>query len=114
MQRVDRKITTTELKDMASKMFGNLVKAVVDVDLNIFIIDADLHADLEQFLIRAGSKQSDLWGINLHPDMFDTDKFIEFDSMINLKPKQGNFSRDVKDPKIREKIKQIILPKITK
>lgn len=113
MQIVVNKISNQELRTMASKMFGNLVKAVIDVKLNILIIDAELHADLEQFLLKEGSKQSELWGINLHPDLFATDRFIEFDSMINLKPNQSNLSRDVKDPQLREKIKQIVAAKVT-
>lgn len=112
MQIVLNKISNQELHTMASKMFGNLVKAVVDVKLNILIIDAELHADLEQFLLKEGSKQSELWGINLHPDLFATDRFVEFDSMINLKPNQGNLSRDVKDSQVREKIKQIVTAKV--
>jgi len=36
------------------------------------------------------------------------DEFIEFDSVINLRPFQGNFSRNVDDLKIREKIKAIV------
>ena len=108
MQIIQNKISADDLHNMANKMFGNLVKAVVDVELNILAIDAELHADIEQFLLKEGSKQSNLWGINLHPDHWGTDKFIEFDSMINLKPNQNNLSRDVKDPGIRNKITEII------
>ena len=111
MQVIQKQISTNDLQNMADKMFGNLVKAVVDVELNILIVDAELHADMEQFLINEGSKQSNLWGINLHPDLWGTNKFIEFDSMINLKPNQENYSRDVKHPDIRKKITEIIASK---
>ncbi len=111
MQVIQKQISANELQNMADKMFGNLVKAVVDVELNILIVDAELHADLEQFLLKQGSKQSNLWGINLHPDLWGTDNFIEFDSMINLKPNQNNLSRDVKDPGVRNKIIQIVAEK---
>lgn len=113
MQIVQKKITVSELQRMADKMFGNLVKAVVDVESNILIVDAELHADLEQFLLQNGSKQSNLWGINLHPEHFQSDKLIEFDSMINLKPNQNNLSRDVKSPEVRKKIIAIVSSKIT-
>lgn len=112
MQIVHNQISSVELRSMASKMFGNLVKAVVDVELNILIVDAELHADLEQFLLKEGSKQSKLWGINLHPELFQTDQFIEFDSMINLKPSQNNLSRDVRDEALRKIIKQIVSTKV--
>lgn len=55
-----------------------------------------------------GSKQSSIWGINLHPADYGTDDFIEFDSMINIRPSQGNPSKDVLDPEIRQKIIEIV------
>lgn len=88
---------------MAGNMFGNFVKAVVDVELGIMAVDAELHADLEALLLENGSKQENLWGINLYPELSGTD-FVEFDSMINIRPSQNNRSRDVEDPKVREEI----------
>lgn len=107
MQIVDKKITKKELSEMAEKTFGNLVKAVVDVELKIIAVDAELHADEEALLLENGSKQENLWGINLYPEM-DNDDFVEFDSMINLRPSQGNRSKGVEDPKIQGKIKEIV------
>ncbi len=100
MKSVDT-LSISELAQMAGNMFGNLVKAVVDVDQNLLVIDAELHADQEQFLLENGSKQANLWGINLYPEKFGTDEFIEFDSMINIRPKQNNRSRDVEDKALR-------------
>jgi len=88
-------------------MFGNLVKAVVDIEKKIMVIDAELHSDEEALLIESGSKQKDLWGINLYPEIQD-DSWIEFDSMINLRPSQGNRSRNVDNPEIRKKIIKIV------
>lgn len=99
-------ITIVELKEMSEKTFGNLVKAVVDIEKEIMAIDAELHADQEALLLEQGSKQEFLWGINIYPDMTGED-MIEFDSMINLRPSFGNRSRGVDDPKIREKIIKI-------
>jgi len=101
------KISKKELKQMAQKMFGNLVKAVVDVKKELMAIDAELHSDEEAELLTQGSKQNDLWGINLYPDAKDKD-FIEFDSMINLRPSQNNRTRSVDDKKTQEKIIKII------
>lgn len=92
---------------MAEKMFGNLVKAVVDVKKEIMAVDAEMHADEEAELLKHGSKQIDLWGINLYPEI-SGDELIEFDSMINLKPAQNNRTRSVDDPKIRKKIIQLV------
>jgi hypothetical protein len=107
MKQVE-KITLSELKIMAEKIFGNLVKADVDIAKRIVVIDAELHADIEQYMLDNGSKQNDLWGINLYPDQYGTPDFIEFDSMINIRPRQGNRSRFVENPAVRETITEII------
>ena len=88
-------------------MFGNLVKAVVDVERGVMAVDAELHADEEAFLLEQGSQQMNLWGINLYPELFGDD-FVEFDSMINLRPGQGNRSRGVDDAATREKILYVV------
>ena len=85
-----------ELQQMAAQRFGDLVKAVVDVDRELIALDAELHADLETALLEDGSTQRSLWGINLYPEL-PKDQSIEFDSMINLRPSQGNRSRGVED-----------------
>lgn len=103
----ENKITVSELNEMAEKMFGNFVKAVVDVEQEIMVIDADLHSDEEADLIERGSKQGNLWGINFYPELIGDD-FVEFDSMINLRPSQDNRSRGVEDEKIKQKIMQIV------
>jgi hypothetical protein len=103
----ENKISRTELQKMAEKMFGGLVKAVVDVEKEIMAIDAPMHADQEAELLKKGSKQVDLWGINLYPEKVGED-FIEFDSVINLKPTQGNRSRGIDNSKIRKKIIEIV------
>jgi hypothetical protein len=53
---------------MADSAFGNLVKAVVDIDREVMVLDAELHSDLEARLLEDGSKQKSLWGINLYPE----------------------------------------------
>lgn len=88
-------------------MFGGLVKAVVDIKKEVMVIDASMHADEEKYLLELGSKQDDLWGINLCPDAIN-DKFIEFDSMINIRPRLNNFSRSVENNEIKEKIISIV------
>ena len=82
-------------------MFARLVKAVVDIEKEIMIVDAELHADEELMLLDHGSEQKNLWGINLYPDRIGNDNWIEFDSMINLRPSWGNKSRGVDDPNIQ-------------
>ncbi len=103
---IAQKITADELRQMAAT-FGNMVKAVIDIDREILALDAELHSDLEALLLEDGSKQKNLWGINIYPEM-QGDGFIEFDSMINMRPSRGNKSRVVEDPEVREKIVSIV------
>jgi hypothetical protein len=107
MKIIKDQITLDELREMSSKMFGNLVKAVVDVEKEIMAVDADLHADEEALLLENGSMQKNLWGINFYPELTGSD-FVEFDSMINLRPSQENRSRGVDDTLIQKKILEIV------
>ncbi|MBY9002310.1 MAG: hypothetical protein KGD64_15425 [Candidatus Heimdallarchaeota archaeon] len=113
MITVKSPITTKELKQIAKSRFGNLIKAVVDVEKGIMVIDSDLHSDEEAVLIEQGSEQKDLWGINLYPDE-DEGSFIEFDSMINLRPSQNNLSRGVENEKTRKRIANIVNKFVTR
>ena len=93
---------------LAERSFGDLVKAVVDVEKGIMAIGGELHADEEAALLAAGSRQHDLWGINLYPAEYGAATWIEFDSMINVRPAQGNRSRGVGDAATRERIAQVV------
>jgi len=95
-------------------MFGDLVKAVVDIEKEIMVVDAELHADEESILLEQGSNQEDLWGINIYPEFVGDKRWIEFDSMINFRPSWGNRSRSVDDPKIQKRIINIVNKLVTK
>jgi len=105
--KVVKKISLSELTEMAERMYGGLVKADVDLAKGIVIVDMEMHADGEAELLDSGSKQEDLWGINLYPDKFGSNEFIEFDSMINLRPKQ-NRSITIVNETIKKRIREII------
>ncbi|OGX26943.1 MAG: hypothetical protein A2787_05075 [Omnitrophica WOR_2 bacterium RIFCSPHIGHO2_01_FULL_48_9] len=111
MKIIIQSVSLDGLKQMAAGLFGNLVKAVVDIDREIIAVDAELHSDLEALLLEDGSKQQSLWGINFYPEVPGND-FVEFDSMINMRPSQGNLSRGVDDEKIRKKILSVILKRV--
>jgi len=102
-QAISRKI----LAEMAQNFYGEMIKGVVDIDRRIMALDAELHSDLEKFLLEDGSDQKSLWGINLYPDV-EGDDFIEFDSLINISPRRNNFSRNVEDDAIRSQIRSIV------
>ena len=113
MRIITRNITLDELRQTASATFGNMVKAVVDVDKEILAIDGELHSDLEAFLIEHGSTQRFLWGINLYPELAGDD-LIEFDSLINVRPSHGNRSRGVESAETRDRIARIVAMRISR
>lgn len=100
-------LTMDELREMAASRFGDMVKAVVDVALGVMAVDAEMHADEEAELLAGGSRQENLWGINLYPGLSAED-WLEFDSLINLRPSTGNMTRGVDDPALREDIRSLV------
>lgn len=104
---IEEKISIGELQKIAEEGFGDFVKAVVDTEKEIMAIDAELHADEESLLLENGSLQDNLWGINIYPYK-QQGEWIEFDSMINIRPRQGNRSRDVEDAETRNRITEIV------
>jgi hypothetical protein len=100
-------IAKNELRELAKQQFGDFVKAVVDVERGIMAIGGELHADEEAMLLDEGSVQRNLWGINVYPDL-PSEQWIEYDSMINVRPSQGNRSRNVEDPVLRKKIVSVV------
>ncbi len=109
MRRVteSKPISLDEVRTLARGRFGDMTKGVVDLARGILVLDADMHADQEAELLVDGSQQAELWGINLYPDMPETD-WLEFDSVINLRPSVGNRSRGVDDPTTRAAITALV------
>lgn len=101
-------IARFELKKIAHEGFGDLVKGAVDIEQGIMALGGEMHMDEQMELIeRENSKQEFVWGINLYPER-EGDDFIEFDSMINLKPAFGNRTRGVDNPEAQKKIIEVI------
>ena len=107
IQIVSAAISLGDLRRLAEGQFGEFVKAVVDVSRGIMVVGGELDADEEATLLQDGARQADLWGINLYPGLPMPD-FIEFDSMINVRPSQGNRSRGVDDAEVRRQIEDVV------
>ena len=92
----------------AETFFEDMIKAVVDIEKGIVAVNAELHSDLEQMLLKSGSSQHSLYGINI---LFD-EKEIEFDSLINPpRNREAGFpraGRSVADPAARKAIEEIV------
>jgi uncharacterized protein DUF5674 len=108
MMMVDKPVSISYVDKLAKQQFGELIKATVDVEKDIMMLGGDLHADEEKQLLEQGSVQKNLWGINLYPAKFGTPEFVEFDSMINIRPSQGNMSRSVEDSNTRKQIVEVV------
>ncbi|HDN98145.1 MAG TPA: hypothetical protein ENG68_03225 [bacterium] len=106
MEILTKKISVKELKKHL-RYFKTLVKAVVDIQKELIALDAELHSDLEELLLKNGSSQENLWGINLYPDK-PLEEFIEYTALINIRPSQDNFSMNISNPAIRERIRRIV------
>lgn len=104
---IRRAVPRARLAALAEAQFGDMVKAVVDVERQVIAIGAELHSDEEAALIDDGSIQANLWGINVYPAEAG-DAWIEFDSLINVRPAQGNRSRGVEDGSLQNRIRRIV------
>jgi hypothetical protein len=100
-------ISLADVRTLAESGFGDMVKAAVDVSRALMALGGELHSDEEAVLLEDGSRQSDVWGINIYPDE-PGDAWIEFDSMINVRPGQGNRSRSVDDAVIQASIRRVV------
>ena len=100
-------ISAERLAEIAAEPFGDMVKAVVDTKLRQLALGGGLHSDEEAALLEQGSAQADLWGINIYPEK-PRAEWVEFDSLINIRPRLGNRSRSVEDAVTRDLIQEIV------
>ena len=100
-----------ELLQLAVDGYGDMIKGVVDLRTKVIALGGELHADAEQILLDHGSKQEDLWGFNIYPQK-SKDEYIEYTSLINIRPRQGNRDREIKSPQLRDQVKAILDVKI--
>lgn len=110
---VTKSISPGELKEIAKGQFGDFVKAVVDIEKGIMAVGGELHADEEVVLSEQGSERKNTWGINIYVEKTGDD-WIEFDSMINIKPRYNNRSRGVEDRSIQDKIRETVNELVSK
>ena len=102
---LERRIERADL-DRLLRLFGDMIKYVVDVERGVIAIGGELHADAEQVLLEQGTRPADLWGANYYPGR-GREGCIEFTSLINIRPARGNRSMEVEDPAVRERIRTL-------
>ncbi len=102
------RLEPSEVARLVQLFFGDMVKYVVDVERRIAAVGGQLHADAEQLLLEAGSRQVDLWGANYYPGR-GPDDCIEYTALINIRPAQGNRSMVIADDAVRRQVREITL-----
>ena len=100
------KVTKEDIKK-AQEEYGEYIKIDVDIESGLMTIGGEWHADGEKVLLKNGSKQEDVWGGGI--DMGS--KEIDFNSLINTKPKQENNSQEILDIKIRGEFEKVVKDK---
>lgn len=108
---IEDHISVDELREIAKEFYGSMVKGVVDIERNVIAVGGEYHMDSNVVLLDNGSKQGDVWGFNIYPDM-PRDSWIEYVSLINIRPVANNRDMEVQDVEIRAKMEEIIDSKI--
>ena len=101
---ISKRATEEHLRQMAEDFGGDYIKVVVDVEQNILAGGGERHFDAEQVLLEHGSQQENLWGGGMDVKT----RTIDYNSMINLRPRQDNNSRDILSSDIRKKFDEIL------
>ena len=109
---IEKKISKKELREIAKEVFGDMVKCTADIVQMRLAVGGELHMDSNELLIKTGSSQQDVWGFNIYPDMPEAD-LLEFNSLVNIKPRLGNRSANIMDEKVQKKIREVVKKFVT-
>ena len=104
---IRQKITKPELEDLAKEIYVEMVKGVADIERGIIALGGEWHMDANQVLVEDGSNQENLWGFNIYLNK-PREEMLEYNSLINIRPRQGNKSMEIEDEKIKNKIFEIV------
>lgn len=101
------KITKLELEELAKEFYVEMVKGVADIEKDIIALGGEWHMDANQILVENGSNQENLWGFNIYLNK-PRKEMLEYNSLINIRPKQGNKSMEIESEEIKNKIFEIV------
>lgn len=104
---ISEPITRKEALEIAKEFYGEMVKGVVDIERGIIALGGEYHMDANIILIENGSKQNVIWGFNIYPNT-EGDEWIEYTSLINIRPAAQNRSMMVENEELRATMKAII------
>jgi len=96
------KTTPVQVQEMLQE-YEDMIKIVVDIRRHILSGGGEMHADCESVLLDDGSEQDDLWGANWYP----AEQRIEFESLINIRPRLGNRNIVIQDENLRKQVESV-------
>lgn len=97
-----QKATSPQVREMLQE-YENMIKIVVDIRRRFLSGGGEMHADCESLLLEDGSEQDDLWGANWYPN----EQRIEFESLINIRPRLSNRSILIQDENLRKQVESV-------
>ncbi len=97
------KATPAQVQEMLAE-YDTMIKVAVDIRRKILAGGGKMHADCESVLLGDGSAQDDVWGANWYP----ADQSIEFESLINIRPRLGNRSILLQSAALAEPVEAIM------
>jgi hypothetical protein len=103
---IEKRLAPEELARLVRAHFDDMVKYVVDIERGLAAVGGELHADAEQILLQAGCRQEDLWGANYYPGR-GPEECVEYTSLINIRPAQGNRGMLIADALVRERVRDL-------
>ena len=103
---IRKRATPQQLQEMLEEL-KTYVKLAVDVRQGIVAGGGGLHVDCQAALLEEGSDQRDIWGADWIPESQE----VKFESLINIRPKQGNRSMTIADETMRRTVESIIREK---
>ena len=100
---LDQKATEDQIAEML-KALDHYIKVAVDVERKCLAGGGIMHADCEAILLKEGSKQENIWGADWYPK----ERRVEFNSLINIRPRQGNRKLEIQSQDLRSQVERIV------
>ena len=99
---VSKPYSAEEIQQL-KEQFEVYIKTVIDLEKKICSAGMDRHFEGEQALLEQGSTQNNIWGGGVDLET----KEIDFNSFINIRPKDNNTKNEIQSEKIRKKYKEL-------
>jgi hypothetical protein len=103
----DKEVDMMKIKQLANEWHETLVKGVADCKQGLLALGGEWHMDANNKLLESGSSQENLWGFNIYPQKSGSNA-LEYISLVNIRPSQGNTDMELKDEVLRGKIKKLV------